>query len=887
MILLGGPISFLFAQDIVPPGFHFQFDLGDLPELKTDSPGEETLSPSPADLNKTRRRLLEKKIVTVPELERKPFLNAGDFRDPFFLLRNPENNSSKVLQPGTTLDGIRFNSYSDSNKFIEKFYRESQFSIQDIFESVVHMEWRGGCMYCHLGIEQISDNHKFSCTRCHRGKSRGRTIATAHKGLVSNPSDLKHAKKFCGKCHQEHIQNVERSKMATARGIINTTRYAWGAQSYEEVPFSLNPDEHEQAFGAGKEKLPVDSFLRKKCLRCHLQSPSPHRPGDYRATGCAACHMVYANDGLTLTYDRAIQSVQQEERRKQENRFSRKFANRSMKNRRGYPILHKFTTAIPSVQCEHCHNQNGVGSEFEGLFAKPARPKSSRQVVDADQPVLYGTEHEFLLPDIHRERGMHCIDCHGSNEIKGPITQPEHSAVEIRCEDCHGTHENPPEGFLLVESHPNTKIILKPITRNPVLKKKITPGDTILVTSKGTPIPHIRQEKDQWFLFSKVTGKKHPIPVLKNMEVPLAHKVDKHMETMECHACHARWSASEWGAHVIQDDSPDLSLWKDWGFSDPTLQHLLTGAQEETVSDKMLDWLSARSEPGGISGDWTPGTWWNIFTETGWDTMILGKNKRGKYSILKPRYQYFLTKRRGEGIPPGKRAAPPMTKDQRPGFIMQAHTPHTIRKTVRSCESCHENALTAGLGDPIKQKVDDAERFQNELEEQNRVLPQFQVKQMITETGDPIQNTFPKEIRFLAPEEIAALEEKTDLYRALRYMDLRALKFPRLLAREEFIYDIKHRKNEEKYGLQDEGDLIYDMDANKFTATGPPHELAPSPEVKTDSPEDGSEKESIPGSPDTTVDVTPEGDKIIEFFRSLFLLPAPPAEPESPNTNIE
>ncbi|SVC75561.1 uncharacterized protein METZ01_LOCUS328415, partial [marine metagenome] len=43
IILLGGPISFLFAQDIVPPGFHFQFDLGDLPELKTDSPGEETL----------------------------------------------------------------------------------------------------------------------------------------------------------------------------------------------------------------------------------------------------------------------------------------------------------------------------------------------------------------------------------------------------------------------------------------------------------------------------------------------------------------------------------------------------------------------------------------------------------------------------------------------------------------------------------------------------------------------------------------------------------------------------------------------------------------------------------------------------------------------------
>ena len=52
----------------------------------------------------------------------------------------------------------------------------------------------------------------------------------------------------------------------------------------------------------------VDAFLRTKCMRCHLQSESPHRPGDYRAGGCAACHMIYSNDGQTLTQDRAIQS---------------------------------------------------------------------------------------------------------------------------------------------------------------------------------------------------------------------------------------------------------------------------------------------------------------------------------------------------------------------------------------------------------------------------------------------------------------------------------------------------------------------------------------------------------------------------------------------------
>ena len=84
---------------------------------------------------------------------------------------------------------------------------------------------------------------------------------------------------------------------------------------------------------------------------------SNDRPGDYRSSGCSACHVVYANDrsptnsgwwskfghqGLSFSKDPTI-----------------------AKNERGHPIFHTFTRAIPSAQCMNCHMHQG------NLFVNP------------------------------------------------------------------------------------------------------------------------------------------------------------------------------------------------------------------------------------------------------------------------------------------------------------------------------------------------------------------------------------------------------------------------------------------------------------------------------------------------------------------------------------
>lgn len=80
-------------------------------------------------------------------------------------------------------------------------------------------------------------------------------------------------------------------------------------------------------------------------------------PGDYRQSGCTACHTIYANDrsptnsgwysqfgnqGLSFTGDRTI-----------------------AKNERAHPVSHQFTRTIPSSQCMSCHMHQG------NLFVNP------------------------------------------------------------------------------------------------------------------------------------------------------------------------------------------------------------------------------------------------------------------------------------------------------------------------------------------------------------------------------------------------------------------------------------------------------------------------------------------------------------------------------------
>jgi hypothetical protein len=103
-------------------------------------------------------------------------------------------------------------------------------------------------------------------------------------------------------------------------------------------------------------------------------------PGDYRSSGCTACHMLYANDRSEVHSGRTIAKYGHD---------GRSFSPDPMipKNEPGHPINHAFTRAIPSSQCITCHVHPGTNvmnsylgfmwwdEETDGELMYPARQR--------------------------------------------------------------------------------------------------------------------------------------------------------------------------------------------------------------------------------------------------------------------------------------------------------------------------------------------------------------------------------------------------------------------------------------------------------------------------------------------------------------------------------
>ena len=274
-----------------------------------------------------------------------------------------------------------------------------------------------------------------------------------------------------------------------------------------------NPDRHEEpgrpdvtlsdrGFGTKLRTDPVFLGLQKtRLLDPMLSLPGTNdQPGDYRGSGCTACHVIYANDrsrahsaqyarfgndGRSVTVDPTIP-----------------------KDESGHPLRHVFTMSIPSSQCMTCHVHPGTNmmatyygytfwdNETDGEVMYPARQRhpseAFRQSVEVRDPegaavrglwasvdflkqvgtpafnaklthTQFGDfhSHGWIFSAVYkRDRAGHLLDADGhivSNDDpqrfnKAVHLEDIHLEKGMQCVDCHFALDNHGNGKLYGET---------------------------------------------------------------------------------------------------------------------------------------------------------------------------------------------------------------------------------------------------------------------------------------------------------------------------------------------------------------------------------------------------------------------------------------------------
>ncbi|MSR63674.1 MAG: hypothetical protein EXS08_14680 [Planctomycetes bacterium] len=527
----------------------------------------------------------------------------------------------------------------------------------------VHLD-DSGCRSCHAGIEEMHSESGLDCVSCHGGNGTASTQIEAHvrapvvqvedervapldRDLAwlqfRNPMDLRVVDRTCGTCHAAACSDLALSLHATTAGHLSDGYYEMGLLAQPGSRYGVFPVPAARGREGEVEALvqvpPFDArapkdelsthytdLTRKECMQCHLWSQGRAVrgrigfDGDYRGAGCATCHVPYALEGLSSSSDR--QAVRSEP---------------------GHPQRHELLKAPPTQTCAACHyGDASIGLCFRGLSQLPPNAPGGPEIPGTTGQQLnrafYLSDPALVPPDVHHERGMHCIDCHTQDDVMGDGRlhgQMEH-AVEITCSACHGS-------FTEVAT---------------------------LRTERGRPLEHVRWDGARVVLTSKVDGREHVVPQAVHVLDPsrpeydadATHAMNSAHANLECYACHAGWNPNFLGFHFSR------------------LEQLT-----------QLDLLSGKRTPGRVT------TQEKVFST--WKGFYAGRNERG---AIAPFLTGFSTMgsvwdEQGQLV---LDQVMPVTAKGLSGMTMIHHQPHTTRPTARSCVECHRTATTWGMGSP-------------------------------------------------------------------------------------------------------------------------------------------------------------------------------------------
>lgn len=489
-----------------------------------------------------------------------------------------------------------------------------------------------------------------------------------------NPGDLRVTSQGqgCGACHAQHAESVAQSPLATEMGIYSGATFAIGLEnqvpesdglhldtasdlanravtsaSFDGTPnvvgeiarlieapvFSVRNDTgpdaifQNPAYDAAElddDQLPnkqvisgsplANLFIEQvsfTCGDCHLGSAGANnRAGDFRSSGCSACHMPYSLGGRAGTSDPNVNKVEPLDPDDIDDPERPHPRSHVIHGRARTLASGAEVPGIDDATCAGCHQgSNRTVMQYWGIRLDqnadvrnhrqyPANPVTS-QTTHADErlfdPAVGNTTfngrngNQYLLredydgdgrddtpEDVHYAAGLGCVDCHGSADLHGEVANPDRpllsrmeQAVQIRCESCHGTIES----YAEVASGADYDGVTRELARD----------------AAANPLKHVWKDgSGRYWLKSRVTGNVHFIPQTRDTvantgathptsgETIYSEKASyamgrvdgspsngvgpvqeggttsgfSHTDRMDCVACHGSWTNTCMGCHL-------------------------------------------------------------------------------------------------------------------------------------------------------------------------------------------------------------------------------------------------------------------------------------------------------------------------------------------------
>ncbi len=489
-----------------------------------------------------------------------------------------------------------------------------------------------------------------------------------------NPGDLRVVsdERSCGACHEGHAECVEDSLLATSSGVFSGAMFAAGIDNwvpenrnlYEDTAADLGfrtaTDEEFDILNAevgevgrlveypvysarndftglhnndAYDAAALGTFLRADnsiqtatpladlyheqvaftCGDCHLGSAGANnRTGDYRSSGCTACHMAYSLGGRSGSGDpnvNAFEPLDPDDIRAPEQPHIARHVIRSVAKQ--LPSGETLE-GIGDLACAGCHQgSNRTVMQFWGIRLDQNEDVRRNRQYPSNPVSWQGTENDTRLfdpalgnrefngrdsrqylafedydgdtrddtpPDIHHQAGMGCIDCHGSFDLHGgDVNNPGggrlvsrmEQATAISCVSCHGDAQN----YAATTSATTYGGVAADVG----------------VDERGNPLRHVTREADgNYFLTSRLTGSRHYLVQTRDVVVdsgrtnPLTSesvyseaasyamgRADgdpstgigpqqtagvtagfSHADSLSCESCHSSWTNSCIGCHL-------------------------------------------------------------------------------------------------------------------------------------------------------------------------------------------------------------------------------------------------------------------------------------------------------------------------------------------------